>query len=252
MWQSLSTITITHVRPSVWMMTEGEPLGWKQRERERDDVSVLEPQASHSRLAAWGEPGSTPAAHPAVWKASCFFPILSGALFTSRVSCGSWNECCRAGLFAGRTSFSSLIEDYHLSSHWWKLDTCFQQYSQSGSSSRVIRQCNLLYWQSWNLDLPHRKSNFSLFAPKRLLLAAPSQEIYVGSHDFSKNHSASASRPPRHISPARVPEGQTASEPSLPPWMLNISPEVSSFQDSAGENMKESVLQISWVVLTVF
>lgn len=45
-----------------------------ERERERDNVSVLEPQASHSRLAAWGEPGSTPAAHPAVWKASCFFP----------------------------------------------------------------------------------------------------------------------------------------------------------------------------------
>lgn len=36
MWQSLSTITITHVRPSVWMMTEGEPLGWKRRERERE------------------------------------------------------------------------------------------------------------------------------------------------------------------------------------------------------------------------
>lgn len=63
-------------------------------------------------------------------KGILLFSILSGALFTSRVSCGSWNECCRAGLFAGRTSFSSLIEDYHLSSHWWKLDACFQQYRQ--------------------------------------------------------------------------------------------------------------------------
>lgn len=168
------------------MTVGGEPHRWKQRKW--DDVSVLEPQTTHSRQAAWGESGSTAAAaaHPAVWWASFFFFHPLRSCFPLKGHFCLLKSVPQRWFVGSVDCFPLLIEDYFhktiflpcsdyricqlvLYCRIWHAFFCTPPgvKTKSGAIFKVcvvIRYGSLLIWQSWNLDLPHRKSNSSLSA----------------------------------------------------------------------------------------
>lgn len=103
-------------------------------------------------------------------------------------------------------SFPPGLKKLHVAGAWKNIRSFFLNHREfqhrvklSSGVCNVIRCGSLLIWQTWNLDLSHRKSYFSLSAVADCCwqrgIISSGQEIYVSLHGSNQNYCAF--RPPR-------------------------------------------------------